>query len=55
MKVKSVLLLVTLLGTSSFALADGGGDITFARMEQARQQAMKAAQQAPAQIETAKN
>ncbi|MCG8911064.1 co-regulatory protein PtrA N-terminal domain-containing protein [Pseudomonas sp. DP-17] len=55
MKVKSVLLIVALLGTSSIAFAEGGGDITFARMEQARQQAMKAAQQAPTQVETPKN
>ncbi|UCL90255.1 MULTISPECIES: co-regulatory protein PtrA N-terminal domain-containing protein [Pseudomonas] len=55
MKVKSVLLLVALLGSSSIALADGGGDITFARMEQARQQAMKSVQKEPAQVETAKN
>jgi hypothetical protein len=42
MKLPRIFLFATLLGTSSLALADGGGDITFARMEQARQQTMQA-------------
>lgn len=47
MKLPHILLLASLLGASSVTLADGGGDITFARMEQARQQAMQARQPAP--------
>ena len=50
MKLQRVLLLTALLGTSSLALADGGGDITFARMEQARLLAMKANQPSSEQM-----
>ncbi|WP_207886610.1 DUF2790 domain-containing protein [Pseudomonas sp. 30_B] len=50
MKLQRVLLLTALLGTSSLALADGGGDITFARMEQARLLVMKANQPSPEQM-----
>ncbi|MFV3307697.1 DUF2790 domain-containing protein [Pseudomonas sp. NY15181] len=50
MKLQRVLLLAALLGTSSLALADGGGDITFARMEQARLQAMQARQPSAEQM-----
>ena len=56
MKLPRIFLCAALLGTSSLALADGGGDITFARMEQARQQVMQARQPAltPAQVAEAK-
>ena len=50
MKLQRVLLLAALLGTSSLALADGGGDITFARMEQARLQVMQARQTSAEQL-----
>jgi hypothetical protein len=53
MKLPRIFLLAALLGTSSLALADGGGDITFARMEQARQQAMQARQGAPSPTQVA--
>lgn len=47
MKRSRIFLFSALLGMSSLSLADGGGDITFARMEQARQQAMQARQSDP--------
>lgn len=47
MKLPCIFLTTALLGLSSLAQADGGGDITFARMEQARQQVMQARQGAP--------
>ncbi|AGI24238.1 DUF2790 domain-containing protein [Pseudomonas sp. MT3] len=50
MKLQRIFLLTALLGTSSLALADGGGDITFARMEQARLQAMQARQAEQEQV-----
>ncbi|KJK03025.1 hypothetical protein UB43_00395 [Pseudomonas sp. 21] len=53
MKLSRIFLTATLLGTSSLALADGGGDITFARMEQARQQVMQAYQNAPSPTQIA--
>lgn len=54
MKLPRIFLLAALLGTSSLALADGGGDITFARMEQARIQVMQAREPSPTQIAEAK-
>ncbi|CAD5379369.1 conserved exported hypothetical protein [Pseudomonas sp. OF001] len=42
MKALKTLFVVTALTTSSLALAEGGGDRTFARMEQARQASMEA-------------
>jgi len=56
MKLSRIFLSAALLGASSLAVADGGGDITFARMEQARQQVMQARQgePSPAQIAEAK-
>lgn len=48
-----ILLIAALMGASSLALADGGGDITFARMEQARLQAMQARQDAPSPTQVA--
>ncbi|WP_447750369.1 DUF2790 domain-containing protein [Pseudomonas nicosulfuronedens] len=53
MKLSRIFLLTALLGTTSLALADGGGDITFARMEQARQQAMQARQGTPSPTQVA--
>lgn len=53
MKLPRIFLLAALLGTSSLTLADGGGDITFARMEQARQKAMQARQDAPSPAQVA--
>lgn len=53
MKLSRIFLTATLLGASSLALADGGGDITFARMEQARQQVMQARQNAPSPTQIA--
>jgi hypothetical protein len=47
MKLPRIFLTAVLLGASSLALADGGGDITFARMEQARQKVMQTRQDAP--------
>lgn len=54
MKLQRVLLLTALLGASNLALADGGGDITFARMEQARIQVMQARAALPAQVAEAR-
>ena len=42
MKALKTLFVVTALTTSSLALAEGGADRTFARMEQARQASMEA-------------
>ncbi|MBD9500801.1 MULTISPECIES: co-regulatory protein PtrA N-terminal domain-containing protein [Pseudomonadaceae] len=53
MKLSRIFLTAALLGASSLALADGGGDITFARMEQARQQVMQARQGAPSPTQIA--
>ncbi|UCL89857.1 DUF2790 domain-containing protein [Pseudomonas sp. HS-18] len=53
MQLSRFFLIAALLGTSSLALADGGGDITFARMEQARQQAMQAREGAPSPMQIA--
>lgn len=44
-------LLAALLGFSSLALAESGGDRTFARMQQARQQAMQGASEQTALAE----
>jgi len=53
MKLSRIFLTAALLGASSLALADGGGDITFARMEQARQQVMQARQSPPSPTQIA--
>lgn len=37
---RSLSLLLVIAASSSYALAEGGGDRTFARMEQARQKAV---------------
>tara|TARA_R100001143_G_C3286599_1_gene99208 strand:+ start:70 stop:282 length:213 start_codon:yes stop_codon:yes gene_type:complete len=41
---KSISVLLVIAASSSYALAEGGGDRTFARMEQARQAALAAYQ-----------
>ena len=54
MKIQHALLFTVLFGSTSLALADGGGDITFSRMQQARQHAMAAAQPSATEVAQAK-
>ena len=53
MKTLKVLLAVTALSVSGLAMAEGGADRTFARMEQARQVSMEAYQVAQQKKEEA--
>ncbi|QIE91223.1 DUF2790 domain-containing protein (plasmid) [Pseudomonas nitroreducens] len=54
MRIQKPFLFTILLGVSSLAAADGGGDITFSRMQEARQNAMMARQPTSAEIAQAK-
>ncbi|WP_236199563.1 DUF2790 domain-containing protein [Pseudomonas pseudonitroreducens] len=54
MKTQYALLFTVLIGSTSLASADGGGDITFSRMQQAREQAMAARQPTPIEVAQAK-